>query len=141
MLSQMRIDHIGYAVKNMDKAVAAFSTLGYRFEQPVDDISRNLRICFGTKDGYRVELLTPLSNEASPADAWLKKVGPTPYHICYRAADFDKVLAGIVREGFRMVVPAKPAVAFSGRRVAFLFHVHIGLIEIVEEADYAAAEV
>ena len=49
----MKIDHIGYAVKKIEQAQSAFEKLGFRFEQPVEDRDRNIKIVFGEKDGYR----------------------------------------------------------------------------------------
>ena len=48
----MRIHHIGYLVKKMDKAVKAFLNLGYTLVQDVvlDDY-RQVTICFMEKDG------------------------------------------------------------------------------------------
>ena len=48
----MVIDHIGYAVKKIDKAVKAFENLGYVFEEAIEDVDRNILISFGEKDGY-----------------------------------------------------------------------------------------
>ena len=58
----MQIDHIGYAVKKLDKAISEFQKLGYTFEEIIDDEDRNLQIVFGENGGYRVELLAPMEN-------------------------------------------------------------------------------
>ena len=86
----MELDHIGYAVKRMDRAIGAMEALGYAFEPVVEDRDRNLSIAFGQNGGCRVELVSPLDKtQPSPADAFLSKVGPTPYHLCYRARDLE----------------------------------------------------
>ena len=46
----MKIDHIGYAVKRIDKAVESFELLGFMFGDIVDDLERNVRIRFGELD-------------------------------------------------------------------------------------------
>lgn len=56
----MRIDHIGYAVKNIDKAKKSMEALGYRFEETIEDKDRNIYISFGELDSYRVELVAPM---------------------------------------------------------------------------------
>ncbi|MBO5637290.1 MAG: VOC family protein [Acidaminococcaceae bacterium] len=68
----MKVDHIGYAVKNIDKAKKSMEALGFSFEEPVIDTDRNIYIVFGEMDGYRVELVAPVS-EGSPVDVLLEK--------------------------------------------------------------------
>lgn len=129
----MTIDHIGYAVRRIDRALSAFTALGYAFGPVVDDHDRNVQICFGEKDGCRIELVCPLDRkQASPVDIYLKNVGPSPYHICYRSESLEKEIGELSKQGFRLVVPPAEAVAFGGRRVAFLSSLGLGLMEIVE---------
>ena len=130
----MTIDHIGYAVKRMDRAVNAFEELGFTFEPVIDDTDRNVQISFGEKDGYRIELVCPLDKmQSSPVDKYLKEVGPTPYHICYQSERFDEELEKLRAKGFRVIIEPAKAIAFGGRRVAFLMQLGIGLFEIVEQ--------
>lgn len=129
----MQVDHIGYAVKKMDRAISSFRALGYQFESTIDDIDRNIRITFGEKDGYRIELVCPLDkNMISPVDTYLSNIGPTPYHICYRAENMEEELIKLEKQGFKTVLDPAKAVAFGGKKVAFLMNLGIGLIEIVE---------
>ena len=129
----MIIDHIGYAVKKIEKAKSAFEALGYVFEQMIEDTDRNILICFGQKDGYRIELVQPLDKKKeSPVDAYLSKVGPTPYHICYTSDTFEKDMEALKNQGFRVIIEPVKAVAFGGKRVVFLMNLGLGLMEIVE---------
>lgn len=129
----MTIDHIGYAVRRMDRALSAFMTLGYAFGPLVEDADRNITICFGQKDGYRIELICPLDRkQESPVDIYLKNIGPVPYHICYTSECLEEDIEDLQRKGFRLVIPPAGAVAFGGRRVAFLSSLGLGLMEIVE---------
>ena len=128
----MRIDHIGYAVKDIGKAKKPLETLGYVFEETVEDLDRNIYLTFGEMDGYRVELVAPIS-EDSPVDMHLTKIGPTPYHICYKSTNIEKDIEVLQKNRFKVTVPLAPAIAFGGKRVVFLYSLQIGLIEIVEE--------
>lgn len=128
----MRIDHIGYAVKNIDKARKSMEALGYAFEPTVEDKDRNIFIAFGELDGYRVELVAPMG-EGSPVDMYLSKIGPTPYHICYRSSDIEADIAELQKNRFKVSVPLAPAIAFGNKRVVFMFSLSVGLIEIVED--------
>lgn len=127
----MRIDHIGYAVKNIEKAKKSMEALGYRFEQTIEDYDRNIFILFGELDGYRVELVAPMG-EGSPVDMYLSKIGPTPYHICYKSDDIEADVEALKESRFKVSIPLAPAVAFGGKRVVFLYSLSVGLIEIVE---------
>ena len=127
----MRIDHIGYAVKNIDKARKSMEALGYAFEPTVEDKDRNIFIAFGELDGYRVELVAPMG-EGSPVDMYLSKIGPTPYHICYRSSDIEADIAELQKNRFKVSIPLAPAIAFGNKRVVFMFSLSVGLIEIVE---------
>lgn len=129
----MKIDHIGYAVKRIDRALKAFEKLGFAFEPVVDDTARNVKIAFGEKDGYRIELIAPLDKKKdSPVDQYLSNTFGTPYHICYESADFDNEIESLKAEGFRVVIEPEPAVAFGGKRVIFMMNIGFGLMEIVE---------
>lgn len=128
----MRIDHIGYAVKNIDKAKKSMEALGYIFENTVEDTDRNIYISFGEMDGYRVELVAPIST-GSPVDMHLFKIGPTPYHICYKSADIESDIERLQANRFKVSIPLAPAIAFGNKRVVFMYSLSVGLIEIVEE--------
>lgn len=128
----MRIDHIGYAVKNIEKAKKSMEVLGFRFEDQVTDTDRNIYIAFGELDGYRVELVAPITT-GSPVDVLLEKNGPTPYHICYKSYEIEADIEHLQKNRYKVTIPLTPAVAFGGKRVVFLYSLSVGLIEIVEE--------
>ena len=129
----MKIDHIGYAVKRIDRAQKAFIDLGYTFEPIVDDTDRNIRISFGERDGYRIELVCPLDKGIeSPVDAYLSKIGATPYHICYQTECMERDIENLKSNGYRVITEPAKAIAFNNKRVVFLFSLATGLIELVE---------
>ena len=130
----MTVDHVGYAVKRINLSAAAFEALGYTVGPVIHDEDRNIDIIFCEKDGLRVELVSPLNKTLdSPVDQYLKKVGTAPYHICYATDDLDLELARLEQAGYMIVIPPQPAVAFCGRRVAFLTGLGTGLMELVEQ--------
>lgn len=128
----MRIDHIGYAVKNLDKAKKTMEVLGFVFENTVEDRDRNIYIAFGEMDGYKVELVAPIC-AGSPVDMYLSKIGPTAYHLCYRSSDIETDIERLQAERFKVSIPLAPAIAFGNKRVVFMYSLSVGLIEIVEE--------
>lgn len=129
----MFIDHIGYAVKRIPKAMSEFEIMGFSFEQPIKDSDRNIMIVFGEKEGYRIELVSPLEKKIpSPVDQYLFNSPGTPYHICYRSEAFETEVENLEKQGFKVVISPKPAVAFGGKRVVFMMSLGMGLLEIVE---------
>lgn len=130
----MKIDHIGYAVRRIDRAMEAFKELGFDFDEIIDDSDRNVRLVFGEKDGYRIELVSSLDKEkTSPVDQYINGASGTPYHICYSSNDFEKDLGTLKSRGYKVIIEPKPAVAFGGKRVVFMMNIGFGLMEIVEE--------
>lgn len=135
----MKVHHIGYLVKNMDKAIAAFHTLGYHEysyveENIVYDEYRKCDICFLKRDGEEasaVELVAPKGPE-SPVFNLLKKYKNTPYHICYECDDLEEEMGRLETEGWMLFQEPLTAPAIAGRRVAFLISAAAGMIELVE---------
>lgn len=129
----MKIDHIGYAVKRIDRARSSFETIGFLFGPEVDDTDRNVKIAFGEKDGYRIELVCPLDRkQESPVDKYLSNMIGTPYHICYISDDFDYEIERLKKQGYKVIIEPQSAVAFGGKRVVFVMNLGFGLMEIVE---------
>ena len=129
----MKIDHIGYAVRNIDLAVKSFRELGFGFGSVFEDHSRNIMIIFGENNGYRIELCSPLhKNIESPLDVYLKSSFGIPYHLCFISNDIDEDMEELIKQGYRVIVEPQPAIAFEGRKVVFLMNRSIGIVELVE---------
>ena len=129
----MKVDHVGYAVARLDLAIPAFEALGYVFGEIVPDVARNVQLAFGRNAAYCIELVAPFNaEEKSPVDSYLNKLGPTPYHIAYLCDNLEAAVAFLRGQGFRVVIPAAPAVAFDDCKVLFMASAAAGLIELVE---------
>ena len=130
----MTFDHIGYAVDDIEKAKKTMTFLGWTFGDVIEDEDRGVYLCFGDMNGARVELVCPIKKDASSViDAWLSKIGPTPYHICYEVDSLEESLAELRKQRFIMVKKPSQAVALENKRVCFLFNKDVGLIELVEK--------
>ena len=130
-MPHLKIHHIGYLVKKIDKAVQTFAALGYQIEQETvyDDI-RKVDICFLVKDGYRVELVSPVSPDSVVAGL-IKKYKNAPYHVCYETDDPETALAKLRADGFLAIDTPTPAPALGGRRVQFFTSAVAGMIELI----------
>ncbi len=128
------VDHIGYAVKDLDSAREYFKALGFDFSVDEEDLLRSVNVCVATDSkGFRIELLTP-AKEKSPIDSYLKKIGPTPYHICYETDDMDNSISELLKCGFTLLSKPDVSVPLKGK-VCFLYKIEIGMIELIEYGD------
>lgn len=95
----MKIHHIGYIVKKIEKAILAFEDLGYvKKDDTIFDEYRQIDICFMEKDGYCVELVSPVNKESS-VFGLLKKLGNSAYHICYSCPNLEDTIEKFTRGG------------------------------------------
>ena len=128
----MKVNHIGYLVKKMDKALSAFLDLGYKIvQETMYDDFRDINICFVEKDGYVVELISPVSKESVVANL-VSKMGNSPYHICYETENMDAEIPTLQKQRYVMCSEPHEAVACGGNRVCFMVHPYLGMIELLE---------
>ncbi len=127
----MKVHHIGYAVKRIEKAAETFAALGYTLGDITEDKNRKIRIMFIENGTERVELVAP-NGDDTPVDGILKSTGPTPYHICYETQELKTAMDELKEKGFVTVKEPEPAPAIDGCNVAFMYNARVGLIELVE---------
>ena len=131
----LKVHHIGYLVKKMEAATRSFEALGYEITQPATyDEIRKIHICFLEKDGYRIELVSPAS-EDSVVSGLIKKFKNSPYHICYETEQFDKDYQELINGGFVSIDSPTPAPALQGRNVVFLMNASMGMIELLQSEN------
>ena len=129
----MKIHHIGYLVKKLPEAAEAFENLGYVSRGGItDDTLRGVDILFMEKDGYVIELVSP-NRPDSVAAGLLKTRKNSPYHICYLCGELEQELAVLTASGYVQIDEPTPAPALENRRVCFLVHPQLGMIELLEE--------
>ncbi|WP_301707373.1 VOC family protein [uncultured Duncaniella sp.] len=132
-MNHIEFHHFGIACQNIDKTAEAYSALGYSKGETIFDPLQNINICFLTHTEMPlVELLSPVDDK-SPIVQILEKNGVTPYHTCYVVDDLDSTIRTFKRLRYIIVSKPKEACAIGHRRVAFLYHADMGLIELVEK--------
>jgi methylmalonyl-CoA/ethylmalonyl-CoA epimerase len=131
----MKIHHLGYLVKKHDKALKEFEKLGFEVtHDTVFDEYRGIDITFLARDGYVVEIVSPKEKDSVVSELF-KKIGNSPYHICYETDDIEKSTAELSQNGYVMWEEPHEAVAMGGKRVCFLVHPFMGMIELVEAGE------
>ncbi len=131
----MNIDHFGVAVRNISLALKEYELLGfYPIESLYTDKDRNIKIQFiENHQGYRLELIEVdnIQNQ-SPINSYIEKSAHSIYHICYHTNNIEQEIEELRKNGYIILSKPDEAIAFHNRRVAFLFHKSIGIIELVE---------
>jgi methylmalonyl-CoA/ethylmalonyl-CoA epimerase len=128
--------HVGVAVPALAPATESLSSLfGYKvvsgpFDDPIQKVTVNF-LAKSDSDVAEIELIAPLT-EDSPIKAMLAKNGGGAYHLCFETADIEAALAHAKQNGCVIVSGPVPAVAFDGRRIAWIFTRSRQLFELVE---------
>ena len=134
----MRFRHLGVAVPKLDEACATYATiLGYKLHSgPFSDPIQKVSVCFlgtGNPADALIELVAPLTDD-SPIRGVLTRGGGA-YHMCFETRQLDDCLAEIIAKGCLLVSQPMPAVAFGGRRIAWIYTPTRQLIELLEESQ------
>ncbi len=126
------VHHIGFAVADLDEAVATYerlfeATVEHReviAEQGAEAVS--LRI-----GGARIELLAP-TGEDTPIGRFLARRGPGMHHVAYEVDDVATALDELAAAGAELV-DEQPRAGLFGLEVAFIHPdaVHGVLSEVV----------
>lgn len=127
----LELHHVGFVVRNMDRAIAAYQKEGAVLEiAPVDDpIQRVTCALLRMEDGGAVELVAPLDPEDSPVSSRLRRGGGLD-HFCYLVDDLDAELATEVERGATVVCEPTYAVTFD-RMIAFVLRRSGLLVELM----------
>ncbi len=137
-----RLRHVGVAVPKLEAASKSLETLfGYRvtsgpFEDPIQKVTVTFLRQAG-EDASEIELIAPLTEDA-PIRAMLAR-DTGAYHLCFETTDIDGALTHAKKQGCVIVSSPAPAVAFGGRRIAWLYTPTRQLFELVE-AEPAASD-
>lgn len=127
------IDHIGYAVRDIQKTAAIYVTAGWTLSPIFEEKVQRTKIAFLTKPGMTtIELVSPLEGE-SPVDNILRTQGVSPYHICYVVEDIMQAVEDLFEEGFKPLFMPVESVAMENRKICYLFHIDVGYIELVSK--------
>lgn len=129
------LHHLGVVVASISTVAEDFSASmsaswnGHIIYDPLQQV----RVAFFHPIDERnpvLELVEP-AGEASPVTNFLsKRVGL--HHICYEVDDLESVLQAARATGFLIVSTPKPAVALSGRRIAWVCSKSRLLMEFLE---------
>jgi methylmalonyl-CoA/ethylmalonyl-CoA epimerase len=129
------LHHLGFAVSSISAVAEEFAvSMSARWAgEIIHDPIQRVRVAFFnpviTKNPV-FELVEPAS-EASPVTNFLKKGGGL-HHVCYEIDDLESALREARGVGLVIVSYPAPAVAFAGRRIAWVCSKRRLLVELLE---------
>jgi methylmalonyl-CoA/ethylmalonyl-CoA epimerase len=136
MTVALRLHHMGFVVADIASAMPAFVRSmaaewnGRIFEDPL----QKAKVAFlTTRPGdAQIELVQPVGDD-SPVRRFLQERGGGMHHLCYEVADLEAELAAFRSRGAAIASRPKPAIAFGGRRIAWVITSEKFLVELLEE--------
>lgn len=135
--------HLGCVVPSISTVADAFAvSISATWDgQITHDPLQRVRVAFFKPLDARnplYELMEPAGDD-SPATSYLKK-GVGFHHVCYEIDDLELGLKEARGAGFVILSPPRPAVAFFGRRIAWIYSYDRLLIELLERDSLRRSE-
>lgn len=132
--SGLRLHHVGFVVASIEISIQGFAnSLGVTWAGEIsEDPHQRVKVAFITVRGQdaQVELVEPVGPD-SPVREFLQRGGGL-HHVCYEVDDLDRELANFRARRALIAKRPKPAVAFAGRRIAWVLTAEKLLIELLE---------
>jgi methylmalonyl-CoA epimerase len=130
---QINIDHLGIAVRSLDKALEFYQQqLGFVVSAREAVPHENVNVAMLPAGGPRIELLEP-SEEDSAIGRFLARRGEGLHHIAFRVPDLSASVATLKRNGARLL--NEPQRGAGGHLYVFVHPSSTGgvLIELIQE--------
>ncbi|MEM0998441.1 MAG: methylmalonyl-CoA epimerase [Bacteroidota bacterium] len=115
----MKVEHIGIAVRDLEKSNALFTTLFGRGPYKEETVaSESVRTSFFRSGDTKIELLEA-TDESSAIHKYLEKRGEGIHHIAFEVEDIYVEMERMQTEGFRVLNP-EPKVGADNKLIFFL---------------------
>jgi methylmalonyl-CoA/ethylmalonyl-CoA epimerase len=134
----MKIDHICFAVKNIQEGIAYWERVfGYKqMTNVIINSIQQVKVSFLCKeDSIMVKLIEPLETNQSLVN--FVNRGGGFHHLCFKCEDINEKMAELKKEGLLSLVPPQPGEAFNNHNIAFLlakYGLNVELIDTDEKA-------
>ncbi|MPN21765.1 hypothetical protein SDC9_169145 [bioreactor metagenome] len=115
----MKVEHIGIAVKDLDRAVAHYKSIfpeALYYDEPVADGSMKMVIVKG--ENIKLELMQPLKEDCA-VGKFIAKNGEGMHHIAFEVEDINQSMENAKAKGIRLIT-AQPYQGAEGHMVCFM---------------------
>jgi len=134
----MTIDHICFAVKNIEEGIEYWDKV-FDYKQMTEIVINSLQkvkvIFLKKKESLTIKLIEPLKDNQSLL--YFVNRGGGFHHICFKCDNIDDELTDLRDKGLITLVPPQPGEAFNNKKIAFLlakYGLNIELIDTDEKA-------
>jgi methylmalonyl-CoA/ethylmalonyl-CoA epimerase len=132
----MDLHHVGFVVPEVGAGMEAFAvSLGATWNGVIyQDPLQKVKVAFlTTRAGdAQIELVAP-DGPDSPVLRFLEGNGGGLHHMCYEVDDLEGQMSAMRSRGALIMRRPKPAVAFEGRRIAWMLTREKLLVELLEK--------
>jgi methylmalonyl-CoA/ethylmalonyl-CoA epimerase len=133
----LRLHHVGFVVASIAESMDEFvrSLAGSWDGKVFEDPHQKVKVAFlstGPADA-QIELVEP-AEATSPVSRFLEEQGGGLHHVCYEVEDLEREMAKMRSHGAIIAKRPKPAVAFEGRRIAWVITSGKLLVELLERS-------
>lgn len=129
------LHHVGFVVASIPKSVQGFAAMlrADWDEQIFHDPNQGVRVTFlkSRSDGDPLWELVEPADDKAPVYSFALKGGGL-HHVCYVVDELERALADARALGAIITRQSMPAVAFGGRRIAWIYTKNRLLIEYLE---------
>ena len=131
-----KIEHIGIAVKDLDKGNELYKKLLGKAHYKIEEVaSEGVKTSFFKVGFNKIELLEA-TNPNSPIAKFIEKRGEGIHHIAYAVKDIRKEMKRLKKEGFHLL-NEEPKKGADNKLVCFIHPKTAGgvLVELCQEID------
>ena len=138
---EIRLDHIGIAVKDLDEAEKFWNLLGISASQPDEEvadqgvITRFMPISQKISTPASIELLKP-TGEDTPIGKFIAKRGVGIQQICFEVSNLNDMIKKLIMNGINMI-DETPRNGAHGKMIAFVHPKSTGgvLVELSQSSQ------
>lgn len=114
-----KLEHIGIAVKDLEKANLLFSALLGRQHYKIEEVeSEGVKTSFFDVSGVKIELLEA-TREDSPIAKFIEKKGEGIHHLAFEVDNLEDSIASYQEKGFQLINPV-PKRGADNKMICFL---------------------
>ncbi len=114
-----KIDHIGIAVKDLEKAIRFYrDQLGLELKGIEEVDEQKVKVAFFPVKESNLELLES-TDPSGPVSKFIDKKGEGFHHLSFRVSDLEGKLQQLKEQGIKLI-DEKPRYGAGGAKIAFL---------------------